>query len=73
MDFHVVDRFFQLVPKRCTDGKVVQMNELNDYTSEQVKSESGDYETTRRVKIMQLCPGCQGGEHDNPKGNIDAR
>ena len=49
------------------------MNELNDYTSEQVKSEINDYETTGKVKIIKLCPGCQGGEQDNPKGGLTDR
>ena len=57
-----------MVPKPCTDGKKVELHMMNDYTSEQVKGEAHEYETTKKIKSIQLCPGCQGGEQDNPKG-----
>ncbi|TRY78188.1 hypothetical protein TCAL_04263 [Tigriopus californicus] len=59
--------FRKVVPGKCSDGKVVELNNLNDYSSQQVKGEILEYETSFTLKSIQLCPGCQGGEQDNPK------
>ncbi len=48
---------------------------LNDYTSERVREEQAafvgagkDAREPRALPTVPLCPGCHGGEADNPKG-----
>ncbi len=62
----------QLVPARKTDGKMIPPHLLNDYTSESVRKEQTDLEgPNREMRTISLCPFCQGGEQDNPKGEIN--
>ena len=43
---------------------------LNDYTNSKVKDEAGDYDVTKRIKTVPVCPACHGGHQDNPKGRL---
>ena len=69
----------QLIPPRRTDGKFIPPHLLNDYTSESVRREQTEFEGgeggggPRVLRTIALCPGCQGGEADNPKGADDLR
>ncbi len=59
----------QFVPARMTDGRTVELVALNDYTTEKMKEEEQLYEQ-QKFRVIHLCPSCQGGGSDNPKGGI---
>ena len=64
----------QFVPARRTDGDPVPPHLLNDYTSERVREEQTTFEADKDVRSLPtvpLCPGCHGGESDNPKGKSE--
>ena len=58
----------QVIPARKSDGKIVKLSEMNDYTNTKVKEETAMFEAKRTLETIPLCPGCLGGSMDNPKG-----
>ena len=51
-----------------TDGEMVELPMLNDYTGSKVKEEMSEFETKGVLQIVPVCNACHGGEQDNPKG-----
>ena len=52
-----------------TDGEMVELPMLNDYTGSKVKDEMSEFETKGVLQIVAVCNACHGGEQDNPKGD----
>ncbi len=51
-----------------TDGELVEIQMLNDYTGSKVKDEMSEFETKGIMQVIKVCNAVHGGEQDNPKG-----